>query len=102
MGLAFLFRLIAAHVAELTRSFDEAALPVRAFLNGCGLVAEGVNRSPGQLRGLASPSSFDGPDGAAVASACSSKPADRFRADGRGSDCRSIQRLARRGMEARE
>jgi hypothetical protein len=30
------FRLIAAHVAELTQSFDEAALPVRAFLNGCG------------------------------------------------------------------
>ena len=60
MGLALLFRLIAAHVAELTRPFDEVALPVRAFLNGCALVAEGVNRSPGQLRGLASPSSFDG------------------------------------------
>jgi hypothetical protein len=36
---AFLFRLIAAHVAELTRPFDEAVLPVRAFLNGCSLVA---------------------------------------------------------------
>ena len=43
--------LTAAHVAELTRSFDEAALPVRALLNGCGLVAERVNGSPGQLRG---------------------------------------------------
>jgi hypothetical protein len=31
---------------------------VRAFLNGCGLVAERVNRSPCQLRGLASASSF--------------------------------------------
>jgi hypothetical protein len=37
---AFLFRLIAAHIAELARSFDEAALPVGTFLNGCGLVAE--------------------------------------------------------------
>ena len=57
-GSAFLFRLIAAHVAELTRPFNEAALPVRTFLNGCGLVAERVNRSPGQLCGLASASSF--------------------------------------------
>jgi hypothetical protein len=46
---AFLFRLIASHVAELMRSFDEAALPVRAFLNGCSLIAERVNCSPGQL-----------------------------------------------------
>jgi hypothetical protein len=36
---ALLFRLIAAHVAELTRPFDEAALPVCALLNGCGLIA---------------------------------------------------------------
>jgi hypothetical protein len=41
--------LIAAHVAELTRPFDEAVLPMRAFLNGCGLIAERVNRLPGQL-----------------------------------------------------
>ena len=57
---AFLFLLIASHVAELTRPFDEAALPVRAFLNGCSLVAERVNRLPGQIRGLASASSFGG------------------------------------------
>ena len=57
--LSFGFRLIAAHVAELTRSFDEAALPLRAFLNGCGLVAERVTRSSGQLRGLASASSLN-------------------------------------------
>ena len=56
--LAFAFRLIAPHLAELTRSFDEAALPVCALLNGCGSVAERINRSPGQLRGLASASSF--------------------------------------------
>jgi hypothetical protein len=42
-----LFRLIAAHIAELTRPFDEAVLPVRAFLNGCSLVTERVNRLPG-------------------------------------------------------
>jgi hypothetical protein len=58
---AFLFRLIVAHVAELARPFDEAALPVCALLNGCGLIAERVNRSPCQLRGLASASSFGGP-----------------------------------------
>ena len=55
-----LFRLIAAHIAELTRSFDEATLPLSALLNGCGLVAERVNRSSCQLRGLASASSFGG------------------------------------------
>jgi hypothetical protein len=59
-GSALLFRLIAAHVAVLTRPFDEAVLPVRAFLNGCSLVAERVNRLPGQIRGLASASSFGG------------------------------------------
>jgi hypothetical protein len=58
--LYFGFRLIAAHVAELTRPFDEVALPLSALLNGRGLVAERVNRSSGQLRGLASASSFRG------------------------------------------
>jgi hypothetical protein len=56
----FLLGLIAAHIAELTRPFDEAALPVRAFLNGCSLVAERVNRLPSQIRGLASASGFGG------------------------------------------
>ena len=51
------------------RPFDEAALPVRVFLNGCSLVAERVNRSPGQIRGLAF---LAGADCAAVGSACSS------------------------------
>ena len=50
---ALLFRLIAAHVAELTRSFDEAALPVRAFLNGCGHspTAPGPWRTAGRAPG---------------------------------------------------
>ena len=34
---------------------------MRAFLNGCSLVAERVNRLPGQIRGLASASNFGGP-----------------------------------------
>jgi hypothetical protein len=46
----FLFRLIAAPVAELTRPFDEAALPPRPLFIGCGLIAEPINRSLGQLR----------------------------------------------------
>jgi hypothetical protein len=75
---AFLFPLLIAHIAELMRPFDEAALPVRAFLNGCSLVAERVNRSPGQLRGLASASSFGGPGG--DSKSLLDQPTDRLRA----------------------
>jgi hypothetical protein len=72
------FRLIAAHVTELMRPFDEAALPVRAFLNGCSLVAERVNRSPGQIHGLASASSFGGPRWRGVRKGPLEEPADRL------------------------
>jgi hypothetical protein len=75
---AFVFRLIAAHVAKLTRSFDEAALPMRALLNGCGLVAERINRSPGQLRGLASASSFRVPRWSGGGKGLLEQPADRL------------------------
>jgi hypothetical protein len=78
MGSALLFRLIAAHVAELTRSFDEAALPVRALLNGCGLVAERVNRLSGQIRRLASASSFGGPRWRGGGKGLLDQPADRL------------------------
>jgi hypothetical protein len=75
---AVLFSLIVAHVAELTRSFDEVALPVRTFLNGCGLVAERVNRSSGQLRGLTSASSFGGPRWHGGRKGTLEQPADRL------------------------
>jgi hypothetical protein len=75
---AVLFSLIVAHVAELTRSFDEAALPVRALLNGCGLVAERVNRLSGQIRRLASASSFGGPRWRGGGKGLLDQPADRL------------------------
>ena len=49
-----LFPLIAAHVAELMRPFDEAVLPVRAFLNGCGLVVAAYRQPHGRCWGLGS------------------------------------------------
>jgi hypothetical protein len=82
---AVLFSLIVAHVAELTRPFDEAALPVCAFLNGCSLVAERVNRLPGQIRGLASASSFGGPRWRGGGKGLFEQPANCLRAGGPGS-----------------
>jgi hypothetical protein len=79
---AVLFSLIVAHVAELTRPFDEAALPVRAFLNGCSLVAERVNRLPGQIRGLASAFSFGGPRWRGGGKGLFEQPANCLRARG--------------------
>ena len=61
LASAFLFPLIAKHVAKFTRAFNEAALPLRPFLNGCGLVSKPVDCSLSQLRCLASASS--GPAG---------------------------------------
>jgi hypothetical protein len=55
---AFLPRLIATHVAKLARAFDESVLPVRTFLDGRGLVAKLVDRSPGQLCRLTLASSW--------------------------------------------
>jgi hypothetical protein len=75
---ALLFRLIAAHIAELMRPFDEAALPVRAFLNGCSSVAERVNRSPGQIRGFASAPCFDGARGRRGGKGLCDQLADRY------------------------
>jgi len=75
---AFLFPLLIAHIAELMRPFDEAALPVRAFLNGCSLVAERVNRSSGQLSGLAPASSFDGPRWCGGGKGLLNEPTDRL------------------------
>jgi hypothetical protein len=63
-GSTLLFRLIVAHVAELTRPLDEVALPARAFLNGCGLVAKLVDFTVRHLgsfgRALVSASGFGG------------------------------------------
>ena len=51
-GSALLFRLLAPHIAKFTRPFDEASLPLRALLNGCGLVAKLVDRLPSHFGSL--------------------------------------------------
>jgi hypothetical protein len=59
---AFLFLLIASHVAELTRSFDEAALPVHPLLIGCCSVGKLIDRPPRYLGRLAPASGFERPN----------------------------------------
>jgi hypothetical protein len=55
LGLAFLFRLIAAQVTELTPSFDEAVLPMRVFLNGLRLGRQASIVRPASSAALGAP-----------------------------------------------